>query len=100
MLEACDADLRGWEWERLQWLADRSDKTLLAHTALSSVASDKIEYSPDGKRFFTFGDHHLVRVWDADSFERVAEIPDPDAGEVTTSRFSLDGRFIATGTRT
>src|SRR5262249_4683886 len=100
ILDACDADLRSWEWERLHWLADRSDKTLVAHSALSEVASDKIEYSADGKRFFTFGDHHLVRIWDVDSFEEVAEISDPDAGEVTTARFSPDGRFIATGTRT
>jgi WD40 repeat protein/serine/threonine protein kinase len=61
LLALCPADLRGWEWYRLNHIADQSCMTLCGHTdAVGGVA-----VSPDGKRIVSGSDDQTVRVWDA-----------------------------------
>ncbi|MBS0198255.1 MAG: protein kinase [Planctomycetes bacterium] len=97
ILESCDPGLRGWEWHRLSLLADRSDHTLRAHQSTNYYLAGIAEYSPDGRRFLTFGDRSVLRVWDAESFQMLLEIKLPDNTEVMAASWSSDGAAIAIG---
>ena len=100
LLALCDSDLRGWEWDRLNWLADRSDRTLQCSQPTGSMGSGFISYSADGRRFFTVGDDDSMRIWDADTMRLLHEYKDPEGALVIAAAYSPDGTLIAVGTST
>ncbi len=71
LLAQCPDKLRRWEWNRLQWLADRSELTFPASEGrVLSVA-----YSPDGRQVVSSGSDGTLRVWATDTgkvLQRVA----------------------------
>ncbi len=58
LLDACPQTLRGWEWSRLNWLADRSLATLRGHGHFVSA----VRLLPDG-RIVSAGYDGSVRIW-------------------------------------
>lgn len=54
-------DLRGWEWYYLDSLRYLARKNLPNHVAQG------LRWSPDGKRYTTFGRDSLIRVWDTET---------------------------------
>lgn len=54
-------DLRGWEWYYLDSLRHLARKSPPNHNALGT------RWSPDGKRYVTFGRDHMIRVWNAET---------------------------------
>jgi WD40 repeat protein len=98
VLASCDPELRGWEWDRLNWLSDRSKRTLRVH---EGDHEGIVLYSPDGGRFLTTDNAGRVTVWDSESFQRLLEIPvapSADGIALTSAAFSADGSLIAAGT--
>ena len=98
ILAACDSGLRCWEWNRLNWLADRSERTVKVHDRFNNASHGTISYSRDGTVFFTIGDENCVRIWDAESFQLIREIVTPVGNEVSCAAFSPDGSLLAVGT--
>lgn len=89
LLADCDPALRGWEWERLEWLSDRSRASFKAHDA----SGTNVQYSPDGTLLMSSGQDGAVRLWDAESLALVREFRFPKTR--CWAQFSTDGRFIA-----
>lgn len=69
LLDACPEALRGWEWTRLSWLADRSTATLRGHTHFVAA----VAVSADGRRIVSAGHDNVVRVWETDDGRTFAE---------------------------
>jgi len=92
LLESCPNDLRGWEWYRLQHIADQSSMTLRGH-------SDKVHgiaVSPDGKRIVSGSDDNTIKVWDATTGAELMTLRGHDGG-VRSVAFSPDGKRIVSG---
>jgi WD40 repeat protein/serine/threonine protein kinase len=100
LLEACPADLRGWEWHYLERLSDTSVKTLRGHRGeVTSVA-----YSPDGSFIASGGrdkvalpdPDNTIRLWDATSGAEIQTLKGHDHF-VTSVDFSSDGSRLVSG---
>ncbi len=93
VLDACPADLHGWEWHYLRRLFGvRQLATLAGHDdAVLAVA-----FSPDGSRFVSAGADGVVQVWDRQSLRAVLTLRGHTAA-VTAVSFSPDGRRLASG---
>jgi WD40 repeat protein/serine/threonine protein kinase len=94
LLEECPEDLRGWEWYRLNHIADQSIMTLRGH--------DEIVYSvalsPDGKRIVSGSRDKAVKVWDAQMGAEVMTLYGHES-YVKSVAFSPDGKRIVSGSR-
>ncbi len=92
LLEAAQPERRGWEWDYLHWLSDRSLMTLAGHEKdVRCVA-----ISPDGRHVVSGGYDHQVIVWDAATGkERYRR--DVHRNSVHCLAFHPDGERFASG---
>jgi hypothetical protein len=101
-LDACRADFRGWEYDYLYALFQRSltsvpsspDGTRI--TVFRPPEIRRVAFSPDGKRIASGSMDDTVKLWDATSGQ---ETPTPKVltGWVRSVVFSPEGRRIASG---
>jgi WD40 repeat protein len=84
-------DLRGFEWNYLNWLYHREEGEL---DGGDGIIRD-LAYSPDNKYLATAGEH-FVKLWDASSRRELLAIPIGGA-IVNVLAFSPDGKFLAYG---
>ena len=92
LLESCPNDLRGWEWYRLNHIADQSRMTLRGHDDF--VGS--IAFSPDGKRIVSGSDDNTIKVWDAETGDELMTLRGHKES-VKSVAFSPDGKRIVSG---
>jgi WD40 repeat protein/serine/threonine protein kinase len=95
LLEACDTDLRGWEWYYLWRMSNLPMYTYWCGKDIKAAA-----ISPDGRRFVTV-QRHTIKVFDARNGEEMMTIPGQcfsvgkELFEPDTVTFSPDGKLIA-----
>jgi WD40 repeat protein/serine/threonine protein kinase len=93
LLELCPNDLRSWEWDRLNHIADQSIMTLRGHSDwVSSVA-----VSPDGRHVVSASWDNKIKVWDVLKSTELLTISREHGNAVTCIALSPDGRRVAAG---
>ncbi len=90
LLDECPPGLRGFEWHRLQWLSDRSSRTLSGH---EGTVFD-VEISPGGQELATAGEDGSIRVWHVSSGYELHNI-EAHAGPVRGIVFDPSGKMLA-----
>jgi WD40 repeat protein len=92
LLAECDTELRGWEWDRLSFLADRSMGTVQA----ASAQIYDLHFSGDGSVFATAGADLVPRLWDTETLKLVVEFKDAEAPNQSRATLSKDGKVVVT----
>ncbi len=93
LLDSCPEDLRGWEWNRLNHIADQSTMTLRGHSDWVSAVS----VSPDGRHVVSAGWDNKIKVWDAPKGTELLTISRESGNAVTSIALSPDGRRVVAG---
>jgi WD40 repeat protein/serine/threonine protein kinase len=93
-LEACPADLRGWEWHYLRRLPYRTLPPLNHDNLVHGAA-----FSPDSRRIASADHNGVVKVWDVQTGQVVFPPLQAHAGPCFSVAFSPDGRCFATRSR-
>src|SRR5262245_26720734 len=89
-LEACQPDLRGWEWRCLRQLRHKPPRRLTGHSKyVTSLA-----YSPDGLRIATGSADGTVKLWEATTGALI-RTHEGHTGLVYALAFSPDGTRLA-----
>jgi len=89
LLDSCPDDLKGWEWDRLNYVSDQSIMTLRGHENFVNC----VAISPDGKRIVSGSSDNTAKVWDADSGEEIMTLRGHQY-DVLSASFSPDGKQI------
>jgi WD40 repeat protein/serine/threonine protein kinase len=93
ILADCDQDLRGWEWDRLSFLADRSATTMQAMDGPIRF----VQFLGDGSTYLTSGENGLTRIWDARSGRTLIETCNSgQTPQLISAALSLDEAVLAT----
>src|SRR5207244_10194089 len=90
LLDACPAELRGWEWHYLKRLRLQNLLPLHHSAAVFSAA-----FSPDGHWIASGGQDGAIRIWDATTGQMRFDFPAHEQ-HVRCVAFSPDGRRLAT----
>ena len=97
LLELCPEDLRGWEWHRLNHVADQSFMTIRGHDVEEPWWRVRwVEFSPDGKRIISVssgGGDGTIKVWDVAIGTELVTLRGHEGG-ISWAAFSPDGRRI------
>jgi WD40 repeat protein/serine/threonine protein kinase len=100
LLESCPIDLRGWEWDRLNYIRDESILTLSGTSDESNVPmlgrDDCIHAAmldPDGTRIVSGHYDGTIRVWDSVTGDKLKEFRAHDR-ELWLMAVCLDGRRV------
>jgi WD40 repeat protein/tRNA A-37 threonylcarbamoyl transferase component Bud32 len=90
LLESCPNDLRGWEWDHLNYIADQ------ARMVLSGASKQVVHpvFSPDGKLIASSGWGKSIKIWDATSGSERMDLTGHE-GSVWCVAFSPDGQCLA-----
>ena len=92
LLNSCPEDLRDWEWQRLNLISDRSERTLRGHDGwIMSVA-----LSPDGTRIASGSYDKTIKIWDFASGRELRTLRGHE-GEVGPVAFSPGGNRVISG---
>jgi WD40 repeat protein len=105
LLELCPADLRRWEWNRLDLVTRQSIITMRGHTdpvhdvSLGATeAVNGIALNADGTRIASAGEDRTVRIWDTNTGVNLMTLRGHEQ-DVWTVSFSPDGkRIVSAGT--
>jgi len=93
LLNSCESDLRGWEWQHLNYMsADPCIKTL------GGDAGDihGIALNPDGRFIVSGDDARLVKIWDTATGSEVKTLRG-HSDDLQAVAFSPDGKYFASG---
>jgi WD40 repeat protein len=97
LLNSCESDLQGWEWQHLNYISSDQSIMTFADTCIGIIVFD-IAVSPDGRRIaLATNNNHTVRVLDTKTGSEVMILPHNPY--VYTMAFSPDGRRIVSGSR-
>jgi len=90
LLESCPNDLRGWEWNHLNYIADQ------ARMVLSGASNAEVHpvFSPDGKLIASSGWGNSIKIWDATSGSELMDLTGHE-DNVWCVAFSPDGQRLA-----
>jgi WD40 repeat protein/tRNA A-37 threonylcarbamoyl transferase component Bud32 len=92
LLDSCPEDLRGWEWNRLNYIQDQSIRTTrVNHGGLIEAC-----FSPDGRRIITAGNDNTIKVWDSATGEELKTLRGHKDG-IDALTISSDGKRIVSG---
>jgi len=91
LLDSCPEDLRGWEWNRLNYIQDESLTTLRVGLPY------RADVSSDGRRIITCGyKDKTIKVWDLAIGEELRTLRGHN-GFIYALAVSPDGKYIASG---
>ncbi|MFB0554771.1 MAG: protein kinase [Phycisphaerae bacterium] len=96
LLASCPNDLRGWEWNRLNYIQDESLITIHTHQTGVSCAA----LSSDGQCIITGGEDNTIRIWDVQSSSEMMTLrghQDKDWNCIQSVAFSPDDKKIVSG---
>ncbi|MBN2594233.1 MAG: protein kinase [Sedimentisphaerales bacterium] len=94
LLNACPNDLRGWEWDRLNYISDQSSMTLRGHSGWVGCAA----ISPDGKLIASGGQtDHTIKIWNIMTGKEFIAIPEAHTDIIRCVSFSPDGKRLVSG---
>ncbi len=103
LLESCPEDLRGWEWDRLNYIRDESVMTLTGTSGESIrpvLGKDDCIHAamlnPDTKRIVSGHFDGTIRVWDSVTGKKLKEFRAHDQ-PLTSMAVSSDGAHIVSG---
>jgi WD40 repeat protein/tRNA A-37 threonylcarbamoyl transferase component Bud32 len=92
LLDSCPEDLRGWEWNRLNYIHDESLMTLRGHEGQVNCAI----FSPNGRRIITCGDDKTIKLWDLTTGQQLMTFRG-HSSSIYALAVSPDGKHIASG---
>lgn len=91
LLDACPANLRGWEWHYLHRL---SRQPISLDLVADSRCVNALALSSDGRQIVTAGCEGIIRIWDAASGGAITQL-EGHTDQVNAVAWSPDERWIA-----
>ncbi len=93
LLEACQPELREWEWYHLLRL---SRPPVLMDRRADARSVTALAVTPDGRQVVTGGYHGIITTWDARTGDQIAERRG-HVGQIQALAVSADGQWLASG---